>query len=426
MKQIPRSRPRNGKYGNRNNNSLHKTSSSNREVFGGAASSGKNSPYRYKKIHSAQAGQSSYKNWKRQKSAKAKFNSKSNHLSRAKEHNIRTKKHTSGKKFLWGKFFKYLLILLLIIFVLLFALGSGFRSNIISSVYSFTYGITHDDPQLTNNDNEQNENAITYKNISVSDNQIHEGNLILVNGNNEYDFDTNADKIDLVSLGAEHHSSYDTLYDDNQVSRIMLNALNDMCDSFYSATGNDSICIISAYRTYEAQDELYNNKVDEVGQEKADVWAAKPGFSEHHTGLAVDIGISSGNGAETFRLDGDYAWVAENCHKFGLINRYDESKQDITGIMDEPWHYRYVGIPHAYVMKNKNICLEEYIISLKYYSYNGNHLNVIVDDGTEYEIYYVNGTFSNSIPVPENYEYEVSGNNVDGYIVTVNMSAKTE
>ena len=420
MTEMPRSRPRGKKKSaarsNKTRNSVsvgNRNNMSHSDFYGGAASDG--TPHRYSKIRSVNPGSSSYESWKRsQKHSKKNLRNRS------------TKRRSVGKHFLWGKFLSTILVALVIIFLASFIFSSGVRNAVVEGVYTFIYNHTHDDPQLAEN-NEQNddEKGIIYTTIDMTKDDINRGNLILVNGDNAYDFEANEQDIDLVNIADEGHSSFSTVYDDLQVSSVMMNALNNMFDGFYNATGNSSVCIISAYRTYDYQSSLYDSKVDEVGQEKADTWAAKAGYSEHHTGLAVDIGIANGDGAETFNLDGDYAWIAQNCHKYGLVNRYDESKQDLTGIMDEPWHYRYVGIPHAYVMYNKNLCLEEYIESLKYYSYKGDHLAVTVDDGTTYEIYYVNSSFRSGVPVPKNYDYEISGNNVDGFVVTVDMTTRT-
>ncbi len=335
-------------------------------------------------------------------------------------------RHHRNRSFRWGKFGKFFIVLLALIFVGSFALSSTFRTSIVSGIYAYVYTLSHDDPQLAENGGQEaEENGIIYTTREVESADLHRGDLILVNNQNAYDFEANADLIQLVSMNEEHHDSF-SIYGEQEVSTVMMDVLNQMFDDFYAATGNNQVRVISSYRSQEYQESLYEEKIAEVGQEMTESWAALPGYSEHHTGLAVDIGIASGDGATTFTTEGDYGWVAENCYKYGLVNRYDESKQEITGIMDEPWHYRYVGVPHAYVMYSKDLCLEEYIESLKYYSYKGEHLEVTDDDGTQYEIYYVNSRFYSGVPVPKNYEYTFSGNNVDGYIVTVNMSRPVE
>ncbi|MGI5825647.1 MAG: M15 family metallopeptidase [Bacillota bacterium] len=425
MSEMPRSRPR----GRKKAVKQKKTSSAGQisgmqnrnqiseESFYGGAASGRNNGYVSAASHGTvkSSGSSSYKNWKKNQ--------------KRRKSNLRNKRASSrrnSKRFLWGKFTASLAVILVIVFLASFAFSANFRTTIVSGIYAYVYNHTHDDPQLADTESNNGEAAaegaaIIYTTVDMEKEDVNRGNLILVNGDNEYNFDANADLIDLVSMNQEHSSSF-SIYQELEVGSVMMNALNNMFDDFYNATGNNSVRVISAYRSYEYQSSLYDSKVEEVGQEMADTWAAKPGYSEHHTGLAVDIGIADGDGASTFTTEGSYAWVAENCHKYGLVNRYDESKQELTGIMDEPWHYRYVGVPHSYVMYNKNLCLEEYIENLKYYSYKGEHLKVAVDSGTEYEIYYVNSSFRNGVPVPKNYEYEISGNNADGFIVTVNMS----
>lgn len=369
-------------------------------------------------------GSSSYENWKQSKKRKK---SSLRNSKRKKRSSAVRRSSVGGRRFLWGKFFKTVLVGILVILLASFLFSSGFRTSVLSGAFALVYNHTHDDPNLTaeNTDaaaeGEQVLKEIIYTTANFDKEEMNRGNLILVNNDNEYNFNANADYVNLVSMNDEHHSSF-SIYNDLEVGSGMMNVLNNMFDDFYNATGNNQVRIISAYRSYEYQENLYDNKVKEVGAQKAAEWAALPGYSEHHTGMAVDIAIADGEGAQTFTTEGDYGWIAENCYKYGLVNRYDESKKDITGIMDEPWHYRYVGVPHAYVMVKNNLCLEEYIENLKYYSYKGDHLKVTVDDGTQYEIYYVKSSFHNGLPVPKNYEYEISGNNVDGYVVTVNMS----
>lgn len=390
--------------------------------YGGAASNGSRSnlPQRYSKVNNTASGSSSYENWKRQQKR-----GRNKHL-RNHRSSYRSSYRRGGKRFRWGRLFSMLSLAVFIIFLGAFMFSSGFRDSVVSGVYTFAYNRTHEDPKLAGDNEGKEQDAaheIVYTSVEMKKSDIDNGDLILVNNDYDYDFEANAESIHLVGINEYKCNAYSAMNNDLQVGSVMINALNKMFTDFYNTTGNDSVCVISAYRTLEYQENLYKNKVSDVGQAKADEWAALPGFSEHHTGLAVDIGISApGGGAETFRRDGDYAWVVENCYKYGLVNRYDESKRDITGIMDEPWHYRYVGIPHAQVMYTENLCLEEYIESLKYYSYNGDHLKVAADNGKDYEIYYVTGKFRSGVPVPKNYEYTISGNNVDGFVVTVDMS----
>lgn len=121
------------------------------------------------------------------------------------------------------------------------------------------------------------------------------------------------------------------------------------------------LAVYSSYRSYERQKTVYANEVKAYGQAVADTQSAKPGYSEHQTGLAVDVG---GNGCiieDCFGNTPSGKWVAENAHKYGFIIRYPKGKESITGYKYEPWHLRYVGQGLASEMHKSNIqTLEEF------------------------------------------------------------------
>lgn len=115
----------------------------------------------------------------------------------------------------------------------------------------------------------------------------------------------------------------------------------------------------TAYRSEAFQTTLYNNYVAKDGKEKADTYSARPGFSEHQTGLAIDLKNTALNNARL--TDENYKWLEENCYKYGFIIRFPKDKEDITGYQFENWHIRYVGLEAAKKIHNENITLEEYI-----------------------------------------------------------------
>lgn len=122
-----------------------------------------------------------------------------------------------------------------------------------------------------------------------------------------------------------------------------------------------TIRAISAYRSYEYQKNLYDNYVKQDGVELADTYSARPGFSEHQTGLVVDID----NGKTDFNYfenTEEFKWMQENAESFGFILRYPKEKEEITGYDYEAWHYRYVGKDIARFIKNNNLTLDEYYI----------------------------------------------------------------
>lgn len=139
------------------------------------------------------------------------------------------------------------------------------------------------------------------------------------------------------------------------VDQTASNALKQLQQA--ASTAGHNIPLISGFRSYSRQQTLYNNYVARDGQALADTYSARPGHSEHQTGLAFDVG----------KLDNNYGstpagiWLKENCHKYGFIIRYPKGKESITGYQYEPWHIRYLGVEHATKIMNQNITLEEYL-----------------------------------------------------------------
>lgn len=128
--------------------------------------------------------------------------------------------------------------------------------------------------------------------------------------------------------------------------------------------------VAQGYRTSDEQQKLLDDKqkaYEKEGnspaeaKELAEKWVAVPGTSEHQLGIAVDINADD----KKCKPDDVYNWLSRNAHKYGFINRYPSDKTDITGIIYEPWHYRYVGKDAAAEIYEKNICLEEYIQTLE-------------------------------------------------------------
>ena len=118
-----------------------------------------------------------------------------------------------------------------------------------------------------------------------------------------------------------------------------------------------SIPLKSGYRDYYYQRDVYDSYKTKKGQEYADARAARPGHSEHQTGLAFDVGL----GSIQYGILPEGIWLRENCAKFGFIIRYPQYKEAITGYGYEPWHIRYVGVEAATEIMEKNITLEEYL-----------------------------------------------------------------
>ena len=112
----------------------------------------------------------------------------------------------------------------------------------------------------------------------------------------------------------------------------------------------------SAYRSYEYQDNLYDSYVERDGKKKADIYSARPGFSEHQTGLCTDINTID----SSFHDTDEAKWLLNNSYKYGFIIRFPKDKEKITGYKYEPWHYRYVGKKVAKIIFENDLTLEEY------------------------------------------------------------------
>lgn len=146
------------------------------------------------------------------------------------------------------------------------------------------------------------------------------------------------------------------------VDRRIYEPLMQMLEAAREGNLGELPLVVSGYRTARTQQKLYDDKINEYKKEGyseseaaelAGQWVAVPGYSEHQLGLAVDI-----NGA-AYDV---YLWLQENSYKYGFIFRYPGNKTDLTGVAEEVWHYRYVGVEAAAEIYEQGICLEEYLL----------------------------------------------------------------
>lgn len=141
-----------------------------------------------------------------------------------------------------------------------------------------------------------------------------------------------------------------------------------IADALYSFTtdceeaGNE-VYLSSGYRSYDDQESLFEAKVEEYGREKAATIVLPPGTSEHQTGLCCDITdiYRSPKSPSVLSQTDTFQWLNAHCEEYGFILRYPEDKQEITNVIYEPWHFRYVGKEAAAYIKENNLCLEEFL-----------------------------------------------------------------
>lgn len=249
------------------------------------------------------------------------------------------------------------------------------------------------------------------------------GPLVLVNITHPYTFDATPTLFSFgenVSVYGAKSGSYSVRDTNVALNSEVVTALNTMLDDFSAyQNGKRSLIVLEGLRTYDEQLEILNEKIAKLGENQT--IAQKPGYSEHHTGLAMDIDLYIDGIVSTFTGEGEYAWVFENAHKYGFILRYPADKESITGISYESWHFRYVGIPHAEYMYKNGLTLEEYIDTLALYPFESAHLTVTSEtDGATYEVYSVAVPLDGTpVPVPTDKSYTLSGDNNGHVIVTV-------
>ncbi len=172
-------------------------------------------------------------------------------------------------------------------------------------------------------------------------NNSHEYTVLV----NKYHSLGNYEPTDLKSL------SYDSKY---QLREKAADAFEELVAS--AKLDNLFIRPYSAYRSYDRQELIYNNYVARDGKDEADTYSARPGHSEHQTGLAVDVWSEGYN----YIKDNDAKWLKNNSYKYGFIVRYTKENQPITGYIEEPWHLRYLGKEIATDVVAKNLTYDEY------------------------------------------------------------------
>jgi zinc D-Ala-D-Ala dipeptidase/carboxypeptidase len=244
---------------------------------------------------------------------------------------------------------------------------------------------------------------------------VHRGHLILVNC--EHPVKMVPQELNLLpvkhiqAIGPEQQKMYI-----EQICLQQLTALLRACQ------GLEQIVAVSGYRSGMEQRALYQNSVLERGALFTANYVARPNESEHQTGLAVDVGYNDGNVdyiSPPFPDHGVCWTFKQLASKYGFIQRYKEGKEQITNIAEEPWHFRYVGFPHAVIIEQQGLCLEEYISWLKPYPFGKEHLYFEYENSM-IEIYSVPAQAAmTKVPITKCERYQLSGNNVDGFIVTV-------
>lgn len=249
------------------------------------------------------------------------------------------------------------------------------------------------------------------KEIVFKNEDIHRGNLILIN--KEHPIKINEEEIikDLVV--------FDNRYKDHLVNVNVAKILRYILDKINS---EDTIIPVSGFRSKQEQTDLFSNSVRENGLEFTEKFVANPDESEHQSGMAIDLGENKPD-IDFICPDLPYYGIfnefREEAKNHGFIERYKEGKEFITGIAKEPWHFRYVGYPHSIIMEEKGFVLEEYHEFIKDYT-SVNNSYKYSDENNLMRLFFVKSVGEiQTLSIRDDFEYEISGNNKDGFIITL-------
>lgn len=243
--------------------------------------------------------------------------------------------------------------------------------------------------------------------IELTEKDIHGGSLILVN-------QAHGMKDSAVIGLAPISESFPSVL----MQRIAAKALSRLMEEI---DGWESITAVSGWRSRQEQQDIWDDTLRESGLAFTRKYVAIPGHSEHQTGLAIDLGRRQEHIdfiCPDFPCTGVCQTFRERAADFGFILRYPSGKESVTGIGHEPWHFRYVGTPHAQIMARQGMVLEEYIDYLKRFPVGSPPCAVETGQGEVHIRYMEASGGSLRLEVPEGCPYSVSGNNVDGFILT--------
>ena len=318
--------------------------------------------------------------------------------------------------------------LVMSIFIVIILILVSFVVLIFGQIFSRT---TPNNQGGTNGQNEAQQNIVqVYKDSE----DVRVGNLLLVNDSFKYVYPSSEDNI--VNVYDYKHSSandaktkitvgsaqYATYSLGNLATSIMLDA--SVLEAFNQMMLD--YCATLDLTSLDADDNASNlniawgySNADEIVSDVTDLGKT---FYDHSLATAITLQRTSDSAkvSESI-LKRDYQWIYDNCYKYGFIIRYPDASKDKTGLDgSERVHLRYVGYEHAYYMSKNALCLEEYLELIRTQHAGAEHLTFTADDGKAYEVYYVASVGNpTAIDVPKDSTYSISGDNMNGFIVTI-------
>ncbi len=250
--------------------------------------------------------------------------------------------------------------------------------------------------------------------LSLSREKIHTGSLILVN--NKHRYQEALKTSDPLAVLIPINENFPAVKLQRRAVVLLTSLMNEI-------SGWHGITAVSGWRSFQEQEQIWNDTLREQGLSFTKKYVAAPGCSEHQTGLAVDLGQKQ----KTIDFIRPYFPYSGICQKFrskaaeyGFIERYPAEKEAITGISHEPWHFRYVGAPHAQIMVQNNLTLEEYISFLEHFP-RSERAYKIQSGNQQILISYqkfIPDSAATTLMIDSRLPCSISGNNTDGFIIT--------
>ncbi len=231
-----------------------------------------------------------------------------------------------------------------------------------------------------------------FKAAAQEDFRIHCGKLLLIDGEHLY---AGTDE-DMTTFASGGNGSYYVSSFELPIRTEVIRALNAMCSEY----GQEDLMVYSTTAPMDSEYALYGDTLP-----------------DRVTGYCVDLCIWDEEG-NMHGIGEPVSWITENAYRFGFVQSYTQEDAETTGIAAAPYHLRYVGEVHARLMHDNDLTFQQYLSYVKDFTADM-PLYATTSEGLTYQVYYVAaGDGTTSIPVPENGEYEISGNNVDGFVVT--------
>lgn len=241
-----------------------------------------------------------------------------------------------------------------------------------------------------------------YTTVPLDEPRIHTGLLVQVDANHPF----TAAASEFVTFETKNES-YRMKRMDLLANEAVVLAMNNMCSAYQSATGAANFMVYSTIEPYNVAGSLYPDALP-----------------DRATGYCVDLCLLNADESIS-RMEAPHDWLAANAHSYGFVYSYTDGNSAETGVAAAPYHLRYIGPVHAGIMQQENLTLTSYYAYLKNHTVDVPLFYTYGD--TTYTVYYVpaeSGT--TDVPVPLNANYEISGNNADGFIVTVGASTAAQ